>query len=694
MNSFDFNDEKEDLDDSQLEEDLNTKLNNYFAGRIVRKDLTKKIKEGANVPVYVLEYLLGKYCATTEPSLIERGVQNVKKILSENYVRPDEAQKILSKLRESGSYTVIDTVTVKLNYKADRYEADFSNLGLSGVPIAKEYPSEYERLLGGNIWCMIQFEYFYDEADIKRNPFIIRKLAPIQMPNLDLDEIIMGRDNFSKEEWIDVLLRSCGMEPTQFDDRVKWLLLARLIPLVENNFNLCELGPRGTGKSHVYREISPNSILVSGGQTTVANLFYNMSTKMVGLVGMWDCVAFDEVAGIHFKDKDGIPIMKDYMASGSFSRGKDEKNASASMVFVGNINQSVDVLLKTSSLFDPFPADMGKDTAFFDRMHCYVPGWEIPKYRPEFFTNDYGFITDYLSEFMREMRKRSFADAFDKYFKLGNNLNQRDVVAVRKMVSGLIKLVYPHGKYDKEDIREILVFALESRRRVKEQLKKIGGMEFYDVNFSYIDEKTLKEDFISVPEQSGGKLIPEGLHKPGHLYTVGQATNGMIGVFKIETEMINGTGKFSCTGIGSKKEVKEAINTAYSFLKSNSANVSGTISTKNKDYLMQVQDLNGIGMTNHLALAAFVALCSAALDKPVLSSTAILGSLSIGGTILKIEDLANTLQVCLDSGAKKVLIPMTSSNDLHTVPPELLGNFSLIFYQSAEDAVFKALGVE
>jgi ATP-dependent Lon protease len=693
-----FNENEKDLDENsdiyQLSDDLNTKLNEYFEGRIVRKDLTKKIKEGANVPVYVLEYLLGKYCATTEPDLIEQGVQNVKKILSENYVRPDEAQRILSKLRELGSYTVIDTVSVKLNYRADRYEAEFSNLGLSGVPIAKEYPSEFERLLGGNIWCMIHFEYFYDEADPNRNPFIIKRLAPIQMPNLDLDEILDNRDNFTKEEWIDLLLRSCGMEPTQFDKRVKWLLLARLIPLVENNFNLCELGPRGTGKSHVYREISPNSILVSGGQTTVANLFYNMSTKMIGLVGMWDCVAFDEVAGIHFKDKDGIPIMKDYMASGSFSRGKEEKNAHASMVFVGNINQSVDVLLKTSSLFDPFPDEIGKDTAFFDRMHCYLPGWEIPKYRPEFFTNDYGFITDYLSEFMREMRKKSFTDAFDEYFKLGNNLNQRDVVAVRKMVSGLVKLIYPNGKFEKNDMKEILLFALECRRRVKEQLKKIGGMEFYDVNFSYIDNETLKEDFVSVPEQSGGKLIPEGMHKPGHLYTVGQADSGMIGVFKIETEIINGTGKFSCIGIGSKKEVKEAINTAYSFLKSNSANISGMISTKNKDYLMQVQDLNGIGMTNHLALAAFVALSSAALEKPVLSSMAILGSLSIGGTIIKIEDLANTLQVCLDSGAKKVLIPISSSADLATVPHELIGNFNIIFYQSPEDAVFKALGVE
>lgn len=673
---------------------LNDKLNNIFAGKIVRKDLTKKIKEGANVPVYVLEYLLGMYCATTDEDSIEQGVQNVKNILAENFVRPDEAQKIISKLRENGSYTVIDKVSVKLNYRNDIYEAEFSNLGIKNVPISEKYPSDFERLLCGGIWCIIQLEYFYDEADKNRCPFIIKKLTPIQMPNLDLTEVLSGRENFTKDEWIDILLRSVGMEASRFSNRVKWLLLARMIPLVENNFNLCELGPRGTGKSHVYKEISPNSILVSGGQTTVANLFYNMSNKTVGLVGMWDCVAFDEVAGITFKDNDGVQIMKDYMASGSFSRGKEMKNSSASMVFVGNINQSVDVLLKTSHLFDPFPEAMASDSAFFDRMHCYIPGWEIPKYRPEFFTNDYGFITDFLSEFLRELRKTSYADVFDKYFKLGSNLNQRDVIAVRKMVSGLVKLIYPHGKCEKEEVEEILRFALESRRRVKEQLKKIGGMEFYDVNFSYIDNESFSEEFVPIPEQGGGKLIPEGLHKPGQVYTASRGKSGMIGVFKLETEMVTGSGKFERTGIGSDREAKESIDTAYRYLKANSKNISGSISTATKDYLMHVQDLNGIGITNQLTLASLVALCSAAMNKPIISSLAVLGNLSIGGTIIKVEELANVLQVCLDSGAKKVLLPITSTVDMATVPPELMGKFNLIFYQSPEDAVFKALGVE
>lgn len=676
-----------------LEDDLNEKLKHYFDGKIVRKDLTKRVKEGANVPVYVLEYLLGKYCSQ-EDSLIEQGVQTVKDILANNYVRPDEAQKILSKLKEYGSYSVIDVVTVKLDYQLDTYFATFSNLGLKNIPINPDIPQRFERLLGGNLWCMVSLEYNFDEADFKSQTIKIRDLQPIQLPNIDLDDILLNRKNFTKDEWIDIILRSCGMEPTQFDDRVKWLLLARLIPLVENNFNLCELGPRGTGKSHIYKEISPNSILVSGGQTTVANLFYNMSTRQIGLVGMWDCVAFDEVAGIKFKDQDGIAIMKDFMASGSFSRGKEEKNANASMVFVGNINQSVESLLKTSSLFDPFPSEMGTDTAFFDRMHCYIPGWEIPKYRPEFFTDDFGFITDYLSEFFREMRKRSFTDAYQEYFRLGRDLNQRDTIAVNRMVSGLVKLVYPNGDFDKEDIREILTLALESRRRVKEQLKKIGGMEFYDVNFSYIDLEEDRDYPVGVEEQASSTLIPEGELKPGHLYSVGPSENGKLGVYKFETEMMNGNGKFTPNGIGSKKQITEAVKIAYQYFKSNASSISGQISYKDKDYVMQVKDLHGVGMTNHLTLATFIALCSVATNRQVLPSLAILGNFSLGGTVEKVQNLADALQVCLDSGAKKVLIPMSSYADIGLVPPELFSKFTTIPYNTPEEAVMKAFGVE
>ena len=675
--------------------EIKNKLRQNFDGKIVRKAFTKKIKEGANVPVYVLEFLLGQYCSSDDEFIIEQGLQNVKRILAENFVRPDEAQKVLSRLRKKGSYTVIDMVTASLDMRRNIYVASFSNLGVTNVLLEDEYPEKYDRLLCGGIWCIVQLNYEYVEEE-KNNgmPLQIQKLTPIQMPHVEINELKEGRKSFTKDEWIDVLMRSIGMEPDVLTEREKWLLLLRMVPLVENNFNMCELGPRSTGKSHLYKEISPNSILVSGGQTTVANLFYNMGRKTVGLVGLWDCVAFDEVAGIRFKDKDGIQIMKDYMASGSFARGKEEKAASASMVFVGNVNQSVDVLLKTSSLFDPFPPEIGTDTAFLDRMHCYIPGWEIPKFRPEHFTNDYGFITDYLAEFVRELRKEQYGDALDQYFRLGRNLNQRDTIAVRKMVGGLVKLMYPDGVFTKEDLEEILKISLEMRRRVKEQLKKIGGMEFYDVNFSYIDLEDMSEHYVSVPEQGGGKLIPEGMCNPGQVYTVSHGKSGMIGVFRLESQMLPGNGKLYRTGLGSDRDAKESSNTAFNYLKANGGRISGSISTTTKDYIINYQDLQGIGMTGRLALPTLIALASVALGKPVQSSTVVLGEISISGTLMKVENLADTLQVCLDSGAKKVLLPQTSFVDFSTVPPELMSAFQLIPYQSAEDAVFKALGAE
>lgn len=687
---------------------IKDKLRQNFDGRIVRKDLTKKIKEGANVPVYVLEFLLGQYCSSDDDAVIEQGVQNVKRILADNFVRSDESQKILAKLRRKGSHTVIDMVTVRLDINKDCFFAEFSNLGLGSVPIADEYPEKFDRLLCGGIWCIVQLDYeaegdvnFGLDAEMPRSkqkkqkevsPISIRKLTPIQMPHIDIDDLKKGRRAFTKDEWLDVLLRSIGMEPEELSYREKWLLLTRMIPLVENNFNLCELGPRSTGKSHLYKEISPNSILISGGQTTVANLFYNMGRKTVGLVGMWDCVAFDEVAGIRFKDKDGVQIMKDYMASGSFARGKEEKAASASMVFVGNINQSVDVLLKTSSLFDPFPPEMGTDTAFFDRMHCYLPGWEVPKFRPEHFTDDYGFISDYLAEFIRELRKEQYGDAIDHYFHLGKNLNQRDTIAVRRMVDGYLKLMYPDGEFTKEQLEEVLQISLEMRRRVKEQLKKLGGMEFYDVNFSYIDNETLEEHYVSVPEQGGGKMIPEGMCNPGQVYTVSRGKSGMLGVFRLESQMMPGNGKFERTGIGSDRDAKEASNTAFNFLKANGNRISGNISTITKDYIINYQDLQGIGMTGRLAMPTLVALCSIALGRSVQSSMVVLGEMSISGTLIKVEELANTLQVCLDSGAKKVLMPAICMPELVAVPDDLSTAFDFILYKSAEEAVIKALG--
>ena len=678
---------------STATETLDDLLNRHFPGKVVRKDLTKLVKEGANVPVYVLEYLLGSYCASSDEGVIAEGLQTVKKVLSENYVRPDEAEKVKSIIRERGSLKVIDKVTVTLNEKRDVYEALLSNLGAKGVEVSSEIVRRYEKLLVGGIWSIITLQYFHEEGQ-KGSPFLVRDLKPIQMPNMDMDELFEARRAFDERQWIDVLLRSTGMEPANFSERVKWHLLARMIPLVENNYNLAELGPRGTGKSHIYKEISPNSILVSGGQTTVANLFYNMGRRQVGLVGLWDVVAFDEVAGISFKDKDGVQIMKDYMASGSFARGRDSTNAYASMVFVGNFRegQTVEGLVKTGHLFAPFPETM-IDAAFFDRFHAYVPGWEIPKMRPEFLTNQYGLIVDYLAEWLREMRKRNFSDAVNRYFRLGRDLNQRDTIAVKHTVSGLLKLLYPNEQYDKEAVRRCLEYALEVRRRVKEQLKKIGGMEFFDVHFSYTDVETQEERFISIPEQGGGSLIPDGPLNPGILHTITTGSGGHLGLYRVETQATAGNGTLKLSGVGTNAAARESLKVGYDYFKANAARVSSSLHPSDRDFHLHIIELHNTGPASGMTLSAVVALCSAALAKPLQPQLVVLGSMSLGGNIIPVENIAETLQVAFDAGAKRILLPMASVKDIPTIPGELFAKFQTSFYSDAADAVFKALGV-
>lgn len=672
-------------------EDLDALLVRTFNGRIVRKDLTKQLKEGANVPVYVLEYLLGMYCSVADDELVEEGLKNVKKILADNYVRPDEAEKIKSLIKEKGTYKIIDKVSVSLNQKKDIYEAALSNLGVKDAVIPGNIVKDNEKLLTGGIWCIITISYRFEEGQ-KTSPFMVFSLKPIQMPSMNMDELHSARKAYSMDKWMDLLLRSVGMEPANLKQRTKWHLIARMIPFVENNYNVCELGPRGTGKSHVYKECSPNSLLVSGGQTTVANLFYNMSTRQVGLVGMWDVVAFDEVAGIRFKDKDGIQIMKDYMASGSFSRGRDSIEGKASMVFVGNIDHSVEMLVKTSHLLAPFPEEM-IDAAYFDRFHAYIPGWEIPKMRPEFFTDRFGLITDYLAEYMREMRKTTFADAIDKFFKLGNNLNQRDVIGVRRTTSGLLKLLFPDGCFTKEDVRNCLTYALEVRRRVKEQLKKIGGMEFFDVNFSYIDNQTLEELFVNVPEQGGSNLIPKGTPKPGVVHLTGYGATGKIGVFRVETQMTAGNGRHSTSGLGSDSQAKEQVRVGFEYFKGNLNRISATSKFSDHEYHMHFIDLQSSGNCHSTSLAALIASCSILLNKPMQESMVVLGDMTLGGVVNPVKDLASCMQVALEAGATRVLLPMASASDIPTVPAETFSKFQISFYSDPIDAVYKALGV-
>ncbi|MEE9385668.1 MAG: protease Lon-related BREX system protein BrxL [Nannocystaceae bacterium] len=677
-------------DNEAQDGDLDTLLNEHFAGKIVRKDLTKLVKEGANVPVFVLEYLLGNYCSSQDPEVVAEGLETVKRVLSENFVRADEAEKIKSLIREKGSYKVSDKVSVTLNEKRDVYEAQLLSLGIKGVEVPTSTVKQFDKLLVGGMWALVTLEYFYEEGQ-KGSPFTVRFLKPIQMPNMDMDELREGRKKFSSAQWLDVLLRSSGMEPTTLDERAKWHLLARMIPFVENNYNVCELGPRGTGKSHIYKEISPNSILVSGGQTTVANLFYNLARRQIGLVGVWDVVAFDEVAGISFKDHDGVQIMKDYMASGSFVRGRDSLNASASMVFVGNID-NVKVLLKTSHLLSPFP-DAMIDSAFFDRFHSYIPGWEIPKMRPEFFTNQYGFIVDYLSEFFREMRKENYGDAISRYFKLGRDLNQRDTIAVKRTVSGLLKLLYPDAGYDKEGVRECLEYALEGRRRIKEQLKRIGGMEFFDVHFSYVDLETNEEKFVMVREQGGGSLIPEGPLNPGSLHTVTRGSGGHLGLYRLETQVSGGNGQLKLSGFGSNSAAKESVKVGFDYFKANAAQIQASVKPSGHDFHLHVVEAHNTGPSSTLTLAGFIAMCSGLLGKPLDPQLVVLGTMSLGGNIVPVESLAESLQVAADAGAKRLLLPMASVGDIPSIPGELFAKFQTGFYSDPTDAVFKALGV-
>lgn len=672
---------------------LDVKLTQTFPGKVVRKDLTKQIKEGANVPVYVLEYLLGMYCSTDDEQTVREGIQKVKQILAENYVRPDESEKIKAKIKEKGRYKIIDRVTAKLNEKADRYEGLLSNINIKNIIVDDTYVRKYEKLLAGGIWCILTLEYWFDENS-KDSPFKVVELKPIQMPETDISDFITHRQDFTLEEWIDIICRSVGMEPVNLDEKTKWHIVARMIPFVEKNFNICELGPRGTGKSFVYDEISPYSILISGGQTTVANLFYNMSTRTVGLVGMWDVVAFDEVAGINMKDKDGIQIMKGFMANGSFSRGKESVNADASMVFVGNINGSIENLVKTSHLLAPFPKEM-IDAAFFDRFHHYLPGWEVPKMRPEFFTNAYGFISDYYAECLRELRKHNFSDVITQYFRLGKDLNQRDTIAVKRSVSGLVKLLFPDGKFTKEDIRKCLEYALVGRRRVKEQLKKIAGMEFYDVHFSYIDLEDNEEHFVGVPESGGKSLIPEGDLPAGTVYAVAQnSDSGHKGLFRLDIQKMPGNGKMSETGFGGGTSIKEELKEAVNYVRSNLNRITQSARYSEFEFHLKATDLNGIGNTKGLELAIFLSIVSSIAERPLLPQLAILGSMSIGGAIIGSDNLGEFLQVAADSGAKKVLIPAVDMAQIGKVPTDLISKFSLIIYGDPIDAAFKAMGLE
>ena len=669
-------------------DELDKKAIDVFSGRVVRKDIVQDIKSGANVPAYVLEYLLGQYCSTDDEESLKEGIETVKKILSKHYVRPDESERVKSEVREKGRYRIIDKVKARLDLKADAYFASFTNLGLKNISISEELISKHEKLLGGGIWAIVDLEYTPEESI---NLFSIGSFKPIQISSMDIDRFKQRSSKFTQTEWMDLILQSIGLDPSFFDRRKKLLFLSRLIPLCENNYNFVELGPRGTGKSYVYRELSPYSILVSGGKTTVAKLFLNLNTGRVGLVGLWDVVAFDEVAGISFKDRDALQILKDYMESGSFSRGTEEISARGSMVYIGNIDLGVEKILKTSHLFSPFPEEM-QDLAFIDRYHFYLPGWEIPKMRSEYFGEKYGFIVDYLAEFLRELRKENRGDEINQYFGLGDQLNQRDVTAVRKTVSGLLKILHPDGDHTKEQLEEYLRFAIEGRRRVKEQLKRIGGLEYRAVDFSYIDFENREETFVGVPEEAEDKLIPKDTPKKGTVYTIGK-DDMKNHIFRIETQALAGSGKkkvMSAPG----RHMKDSFQTAYDYLRGNFREFTKDESLDDYDIKVQVVNPTNANDGDNTGVAFLVGILSSILNKPVRSSLVVLGGMSIMGELDAVASITEQLQLSIDSGAKRVLIPSKNRKDVPKIPPEILDELELIFYQDPVKAAIKALELE
>lgn len=706
--------------------EFDQKVLENFPGKVVRKDLTSLMKKGANVPTYVLEYLLGMYCATDDEEAIEIGIGKIKKILSENYVRPDQSEYVKSKIKENGQYTVIDKITVVFDDREDKYVARFTNLRMDPFEVSSDLVVHNEKLLIGGIWCIVKIDYVglnkdseEDEQEdfeedifgnrkkkkkIQRkkskydSPFAISSLKPIQMPNLDLDEIKESRANFTKDEWMDLLLRSAGYEPSELTEKQRLHYLLRFVPFIQKNYNLVELGPRGTGKSHVYSELSPYSILMSSGTTTVSNMFYNMSSRRVGLVGNWDCIAFDEVAGITQASGDMVQIMKNYMANGSFARGTDSISSDASIAFEGNTFRTVADMMRTTNLFEPFPDEFNNDSAFFDRIHAYLPGWETPKLRSNLFTSGYGLISDCFSEYCHAMRKYDFTNSFSEYFALNKDFNTRDTIAVGRTFSGLAKLIYPDEQMNKEETREILEYAIECRRRVKEQLRKMTPSEFSDVNLGYIDLDTEEEYIVNLPEIASGTLVFEGFERPGYVYGIGRSVNNTLGIYRLENKLIDGTGVLSFKNVEglarAPKSVKDSITAAFNYFGENSHKIiSGNY--ENFDYSLYFNDLQNRGVSDEVSVAEVVGLFSGLANRSVLPSLVICGRVVMSGSMMPIiTELEEIFVIAANAGAKRIMLPLESKEKYNDLRADLKEEISVIFYSTPLDAAKKALGVE
>lgn len=665
-----------------------------FPGLVVRKDLLRRMRSAFGVPAFVIEFLLGKYCASTDDEAIREGLEFVRETLSTKYVKPDEREAVKSAIKQHTTYEIIDKITVRLVETHDKYWARLSNLDLDYINIDESEVRTHDRLLMGGIWAEIALRY--DDSFVfksQNRPFFVESIRPIQLSTRNIDRFVDARRRFTRDQWLDLLMRSMGYEPSHpyYTKRRKLHYIQRLLPFVERNYNSVELGPRGTGKSFVYQQLSPYCHLISGGQTTTAQMFVNLSTGQRGLVALWDVVAFDEAAGIHFTDKNGINIMKGYMEDGAFSRGRDIITAEGSVVFVGNIDGDIETIVRTANLFYQMPKEM--DTAFYDRIHAYIPGWEFQKTSDAAYTDHFGLVTDYLAEVFREFRKRGYADYAERSFRFGPHLGGRDQKAVRKTVSGLIKLLHPDGQVSKEEIEEYLAYAMEMRRRVKEQLKKMGGLEYWDTSFSYIDRESGQETFVRLPEMGGGTIIAEGGLPPGSIYTIGtDASDNRLALFLLQTQMNRGSGRIIPLGSLSSR-MHEAIKTADAYLKANLKNLGIDYDLDAYDFTIQAINLNQAKEGAETAVAFFISLVSAILGKPVLERTVALGEMSVQGMLLKVASLPERMQLAVEAGAKRILIPSENKRDVAEIPDAILTAIQWQFYDSPTKAAIMAMGM-
>lgn len=672
------------------QDDLDKKATGVFAGKVVRKDLLHQIKGGENVPSYVLEYLLGKYCASDNDEEIRIGVDAVKETLTTNYFRHDEANKAQSLVEQKGRHRFIDRVEVRYLPSENKYWASMDHFGYAKIHIAEEFYRRYERLLEGGIWAIIDVEFRLSEEGRKDSPFQIVELKPIQLARFDLEEYLEGRGGMTRDEWIDLLLRSVGLEPRRMEHRLKILLLTRLIPFVEKNYNFVELGPRGTGKSYAFSEMSPYCMLLSGGKASTANLFYNNARRQVGLVGHWDVVAFDEVGGMKITDPDAVQIMKDYMANGRFSRGVTQVLADASLAFIGNLNQPVESLVQNSAtdLFQPLPKEF--DLALLDRLHFYLPGWEVPKNSKDLLTVHYGFVTDYLAEAFRALRKQNRFDETERVFRFGSHVEGRDATAAKKTVSGLLKILHPGGGWTKEELTEYVELALEGRRRVKEQLKKRGSFEFYKTSFSYIDLADDTERSVGVPEQGGAGVISPDPLPPGTVYTAAVDSEAKVALFRLEVTLTAGTGKLR-TPTGLEKSLKESLNRAFSYLQGVKDKIGLTQMLAQKDIYAEAVDLSGGRIDCSCGVAFFAAILSAVRNRHVQAGTVILGDLTIQGNIKGLASIAEPLQSALEAGALRALVPVANKTQFAGLPEDVIERLDVVFYGDVDRAVLKTL---